>query len=175
MVFAGADQVAALESASTDLALPWRRLAGSGGLAMASAAAALVAIEAECSPREVSLTVLGAPGGGFVVLWSQAAVSGIAIEHVLAPPQVRRLDARLARMWPPGPHVLGVAAAHLVRAMLASSRQAHPVLTVLDGVFGVRGRTGIVPARLSPAGIAAVVEPALAPRDLTALHTALGW
>ena len=175
MVFAGADQAEVLESASADLALPWRRLAGAGGLAMASAAAALVAMEAACSPREVSLTVLGAPGRGLVVPWSQAAISGIALERILAPPQVRRLDARLARSWPPGPHVLGVAAAHLVRAMLTSSRQALPVLTMLEGVFGVRGRVGIVPARLSPAGIAAVVEPALAPRDLTALHTALGW
>jgi malate/lactate dehydrogenase len=94
---------------------------------------------------------------------------------VLSPPRVRRIEARLARLWPPGPHLLGVAAARLVRAMLGSSRQALPVLTTLDGVFGVRGRVGIVPARLSPQGIAELVEPALEPRDLTALHTALRW
>jgi malate dehydrogenase len=175
LVFAGATQAVALGSAAADLALPGRRLAGAGGLAMASAVAAVVAMEAACSPREVSLTVLGTPGGGWVVPWGQAAVSGVALERVLSPPRVRRIEARLARLWPPGPHLLGVAAARLVRAMLGSSRQALPVLTTLDGVFGVRGRVGIVPARLSPQGIAELVEPALEPRDLTALHTALRW
>jgi malate dehydrogenase len=175
LVFAGTGQAAVLASAATDLALPWRRLAGSGGLAMASAAIALVAMEAACSPREVSLVVLGAPGGGWVVPWGGTSIGGAALDRVLAQPQVRRLDAQLAQSWPPGPYALGTAAARLVRAMVGTSREALPVLTMLDGAFGVRERLGVVPGRLSPLGIAEVVEPALTPRDLTALHTALGW
>ena len=173
VVFAGLDQAAMLDTAATDAGMGLSRLIGSGPLAMTAAVTSIVAMEAGCSPREVSLVVLGAPPGGFVVPWSQVAIAGLALERVLTPPQVTRLEARLVRLWPLGPYVLGVAAARAIEAILSSSRSAAGVLTMLDGAFGVRGRVGTVPALLTPGGIARVMEPVLTPRELTQVQTAL--
>ena len=175
VVFAGLGQAAMLETAATDAKMAADRLVGSGPLAMAAAATSMVAMEVGCSPREVSLVVLGAPPDGFVVPWSQAAIAGLALERVLTPPQIARLEARLARLWPLGPYALGVATARAIEAILNSSRSAVGVLTMLDGAFGVRGRVGTVPALLTRAGIARVLEPSLSPRELMRVQTALRW
>jgi L-lactate dehydrogenase len=175
LVFGGADQPAMLESAAIDGGADAARLIGAGPVAVAAAAAALVAIEAGCSPREVSLTVLGGPERGLVVPWSQAAISGLAVERLLHPPQIRRLDEAVAALWPPGPYALGAAAARVVRGLVTGSRASECVLAMLDGPFGVRRRVGAVPALLGPGGIARTIEPALTPRELMQVHTSLRW
>lgn len=173
IVVADADQADQIESVAGTVAAS--RLVGSGGLAVTAAAAVCVALEVGCSVREVSLVVLGAPPSRFVVSWSQASVSGVSLEAVLTPPQVRRLEAKIAGLWPPGPYAFGVAAARVVEAILTSSRASVSVLTMIDGAFGVRRRVGVLPALLTPGGISRVVEPHLTPRELSQVHTALRW
>jgi malate/lactate dehydrogenase len=174
IVFAGPDQETLLAEAAGAGTTP-ERLIGSGSLAVAAAARSIVALEADCSVQEVSLLVLGAPEGGFIVPWSQAAIAGSNLERVLTPPQVRRLDERLTRLWPLESYALGVAAARVAGAVLTTARSALGVLTLLDGPFGVRHRAGTVPAVLCRSGIARVLEPALSPRELAQVHTALHW
>ena len=54
-----------MRSAATETSRPPRaRLIGSAPEALVSAITAIVAMEAGCSPREVMLTVLGAPPPG---------------------------------------------------------------------------------------------------------------
>ena len=84
--------------------------------------------------------------------WSEASIGGRALERVLAQVQISRVQNRVAHLWPPGPHVLGLAAARVVEALLSSSRQTFNVLIVLGGEFGARGRTGVLPAILSRRG-----------------------
>jgi hypothetical protein len=131
-------------------------------------------MEARCSPGEIRLAVLGAPPAGLVVPWGDASIGGCALERVLTTVQLTRLEARLARLWPPGPHALGAAAARVACAILTSSRRAFSILSVLDGEFGARGCVGTLPALLSPAGIAAVRVPTLDTRERVRIETALG-
>jgi malate/lactate dehydrogenase len=122
----------------------------------------------------VRLTVLGTPPNGFVVPWSEASIGGYALDRVLSQVQLSRIEARAARLWPPGPYTMGTAAARVVEALAGSSRRSFSVLTVLGGEFGVRNRVGAVPARLSAQGIVHTRVPALSTRERVRLETALG-
>jgi malate/lactate dehydrogenase len=122
----------------------------------------------------VQLTVLGAPPAGLVVPWSEASIGGYVLERVLSQVQLTRLEARVARLWPPGPYALGLAAARVVEALVTSSRRTRTVLAVLGGEFGVRGRVGALPALLSTTGIVHTRVPTLNTRERVQLETALG-
>lgn len=173
-VLAGAEQADLMTTAVTEAGFRRERLLGSSPEAFVAAIKAIVALEAACSPSEVALAVLGRPPSGFVVPWGEASIAGHSLEQVLAQVQMRRVEARVARLWPPGPQALGAAAARVVEAIATSSLRAQNVLTVLDGEFGVRGRTGVLPCRLGPTGIVEVRLPSLNGRERVHLETALG-
>jgi malate dehydrogenase len=173
LVFAGASQGPLMAQLAREAGASHRLLIGSAPEALASAIRGIVAMEARCSPREVMLTVLGAPPAGFVVPWSEASIGGYALERVLTQVQFMRVATRAARLWPPGPFALGQAAAGVAAGVLHSARHAFSVLTVLSGEFGVRGRVGAVPAMLSSPGIVHTRVPSLSGRERVALETAL--
>lgn len=174
LVFAGASQGSVLLAAAQEVHIRRERLIGSAAEALCGAVKSMVALEAQCSPTEIGLTVLGAPPRGFVIPWSEASIGGHALERVLTQVQLSRIAARVAHLWPPGPHALGLAAARVTEALLTSSRRAFSVLTVLGGEFGVRGRAGVLPALLSIQGIVATREPALTTRERVQVENALG-
>ena len=174
LVCAGSAQAGVLQLAAREAGVSRERLIGSAPEALASAARAIVAMEAGCSPFEVGLTVHGAPPSGFVVPWSGASIGGYALERVLTQVQLTRVESRVARLWPPGPFALGSAAAHVAEAIVTSSRRSFSVLTVLGGEFGVRGRVATLPAVLSTSGIVQTRVPSLNTRERVRLEIALG-
>lgn len=174
IVFAGAAQATLMRSASQELRIAARRLIGSASEAFSSALSAVVAMEARCSPADVSVAVLGAPPDAFVIPWSEASIGGYALERTVSQVQLRRLESRARRLWPPGPYALGAAASHIVQGLLDEARQFFSDLTVLAGEFGVRGRIAAVPALLSPYGVAHIRTPLLNRREQVQLDTALG-
>ena len=173
IVFAGAMQAELILAAVREAGLGRRQAIGSAPEALAAAAKAMVALEAGCSPSEVALTVLGAPPAGFVVPWSDASIRGHALERVLTQAQIRRVQTRVASVWPPGPHALGAAAARVVEAIVTGARHATSVLAMLGGEFGARDRVGIVPCQLASSGIAEIRVPALTSRERVQVETAL--
>ena len=172
VVFAGATQAALVLGAVRDAKLPRRRVVGSAAEAFRSAVVSVVSVEARCSPREVALTVLGAPGR-FVVPWSEASIGGYALERVLSQVQLTRIEARAPKLWPPGPYALGMAAAMITGAILDASRATMSVLSVLAGEFDVKDRVGSLPALLAPHGIAHTRVPSLSSRERVLLETSL--
>ena len=174
IVFAGASQADLLSSSAAETAIRRTRLIGSSPEALVSALTAIVSMEAACSPREVMLTVLGAPPAGFVVPWSEASIGGYAMTRVLSQVQLARIEARAARLWPPGPYALGTAAGVIVTAILSGSRRSFSILTQLGGEFGVRGRAGALPARLGAYGIVETRQPQLDARQQVRLQVVLG-
>lgn len=172
VVFAGVSQGPLMLAAARDLGMGRQRLIGSAPEAVRAAARSLVALEARCSPTEVNLAVLGVPGG-FVLPWGEASIGGHRLERTLGQVQLRRLEAQLDGLWPPGPFALGLAAARAAEAILLTSRHTFDVTAVLDGEWGVRGGIGIVPALLSGAGIADTRLPELDTRERVRLDTVL--
>lgn len=173
IVFAGPRQVELMAKAARELSIARHRLIGSSPEALASSITAIVALEARCSPREVALTVLGRPPAGFVVPWSEASIGGHALSAVLSQAQVGRIEARVSRLWPPGPNTLGAAAAVVTEGILSASRRSFNVLAWLDGEFGVRRVVGTLPVRLSEDGIVDIRVPSLGSREQTQIQTAL--
>ncbi|HEY5617700.1 MAG TPA: hypothetical protein VIK60_07125 [Vicinamibacterales bacterium] len=174
IVFAGASQAGLIALAATEAGIDRRRLIGSAPEALASSVVAIVAMEAGCSPREVMLTVLGAPQSGFVVPWTEASIGGYPLQAVLSQVALNRVQARMPHLWPPGPYCLGAAAARIAGALLSCSRQSFSVLIQLGGEFGVRNRPGVVPARLASRGIVQTRVPELTTRERVQLQVALG-
>ena len=172
IVFAGALQADLLSSAVRDLNIPEPRAIGSSPEAFRSAVTAIVAVEARCSPKEVALTVLGTPGR-FVVPWSEASIGGYALERALSQVQLTRIEARTAKLWPPGALTLGLAAARVTEALVESSRQSYSLLTMLGGEFGVKDRVGALPVMLSSTGIEHRKLPSLSTRERILVDTAL--
>ena len=118
-------------------------------------------------------TVLGTPPSGFVVPWSEATVGGYLIERVLTPVQLARVQSRVANLWPPRAHALGLAAALVAETVIHSARRAVHVLAVLDGELGVRGALSAMPAFLDPTGIVGTRAPSLSARERVQLETVL--
>jgi malate dehydrogenase len=173
LVFAGAMQAELLARAVREGGVRRARAIGSAPEAFRSAVTGIVALEARCSPADILLTVLGTPRR-FVIPWSEASIGGYALERVLSPPQIARLEARAARLWPVGAYALGAAAARVAGAALAGSRRTVSVLTMLTGEFAVKDRPGTLPALLGPRGIVHTRVPALNSRERVLLDTALG-
>jgi L-lactate dehydrogenase len=174
IVFAGVMQAPLIQAAAVEARISRARLIGSATEALGAAIKAIVAMEARCSPREVMLTVLGAPPSSFVVPWSEASIGGYALDRVLEQVQLTRIEARVARLWPPGAYALGMAAARIAEAIVESSRASLAVMTMLDGEFGASNRVGTVPALLSTSGIVHTRIPTLNTRERVLLGTALG-
>lgn len=174
LIFAGASQAGLMSTARREHHIRRALLVGSAPEAYASAMRSMVALEAGCSPAEVSLAVLGLPPAGLVVPWSEAAIGGFALERTLTAVQMSRLEARGPRLWPPGPFALGMAAARAVEAVVTASRGALNVLTVLDGEYGVRNRLGSMPAHLDAGGVVRLRVPSLSTRERVLVETALG-
>jgi len=173
LVFAGASQSDLLLSASREAHIRRERLVGSAPEALIGAIKSMVALEASCSPSEIGLTVLGVPSTGLVVPWSDASIAGYSLERVLSQVQLSRIESRVARLWPPGPHALGQAAAHMVEALTAASERTFTVLTVFGGEFGARNRVGVLPAVLSRQGISATRVPTLNTRERVRVENSL--
>jgi len=149
------------------------RLFGSAPESLAAAVRALVALAVNGSPRDISLSVLGVPPAHTVIPWADATVAGFALTRLVDEPSRRRLGARVAALWPPGPYALAAAATAFVDAMAGRSRRVASCFVAPDFSAGTHTRTGAMPVRLGPAGIVEVVLPSLSAVEQVALDNAL--
>lgn len=118
-------------------AVPPERLLGAAPVAAASAARALLALDADLSPALVQVGIAhGLAAGSCRLDWSRTAIDGVAAESCVRREQQDRLDARLAALWPPGPLTLAAAAARVAEAAWFGARQAFPCWWVTDGGAG---------------------------------------
>jgi hypothetical protein len=119
------------------------------------------------------LSVLGRPPGNVIVPWDETAIAGRCATNVLSAAQLARLDARIARLWPPGAYALGTAAARMLRTALTRSPRIHAAQVAVTREEGLPGRSAMMPVMLNPAGIASLVPPSLSTRDRVRFDTAM--
>jgi malate dehydrogenase len=149
------------------------RLFGSAPEALAGGIRALTAIDANGAPSDVALSVLGIPPDHIVIPWEDATLGGFALTRVLSEPIRRRLDTRVAALWPPGPYALASAAAKVIDTMLGGSRRLVACFVAPDDSAGTRARAAALPVRLDRTGIAEVVLPELSGRERVRLENAM--
>lgn len=173
IVCAGASQAGLIEKGVNELGIARMRLIGSAAEAMRAAVTAIVALEAGAAPSDISLSVLGRPPQNVIVPWDEASIAGRLATQVLSAAQLARLDARIARLWPPGPYALASAATRLIQTALTRSPRVHAAIVAVTRDEGVPGRTAMMPITLKPEGIASLVTPSLSTRDRVRLETTL--
>jgi len=173
IVCAGASQREIVERGVRELHVSRSRLIGSAPEALVSGVRAIVAAELRTSPRDVALTVAGVPPDHIVVPWDDASVGGFALRKLIGEPAQRRLDAALARVWPPGPYALAAAAAKVIDVLSGRSERVVTCFVAPDDASGVRTRTAALPVRLNRSGLVDVVVPELNARDRVRLDNAM--
>lgn len=168
IVCAGWSQRDLVDRAVRELHRDRRRVLGSAPEALASTARALVALELDGSPQDITLAVLGNPPSHTIILWDDAAIGGYPLTRFVDGPTRKRLASRIAAIGPPGPHALAAAVGKVVDAIEGRSK---PILScfVATAETGRRTRTVALPVRLGPAGVEAVVLPELNVADQVAL------
>ena len=173
IICAGAAQFSLVERGVNELGVSRMRLFGSAPEALRSAIIAIVALEAGAAPLDISLSVLGRPPHQVIVPWDEAAIAGRCATQVLSAAQLARLDARIARLWPPAPYTLAAAATRLIRSALTRTPRVHAALVAVTREEGSPGRSAMMPVTLQPAGIANLVAPSLSSRDRVRFETAM--
>jgi len=173
IVCAGAGHCELVGRGVRELHVSRTRLFGSAPEALAGGIRALAAIDANGAPSDVSLSVLGIPPDHIVIPWEDATVGGFALTRVLSEPARRRLDARAAALWPPGPYALASAAAKVIGAMLGGSRRLVTCFVAPDDSAGTRARAAALPVRLGRTGVIEVVMPELSVRERVRLENAM--
>lgn len=173
LVCAGASQAGLIEKLVAEAGVSRTRVLGSAPEALHSAVVAITALEANAAPVDLSLSVLGKPPHQVIVPWDEAAISGRSATSVLSAAQLARLDARIARLWPPGPYALAAAATHVIRSALTGSPRVHAAMVAATRDEGAPGRAAMMPVTLNAGGIASLVEPALSTRDRVRFETTM--
>ena len=173
LLCAGASQRELIDRGVGEVHVPRSRLLGSAPEALAGGARAMVALAANGSPRDVALSVLGIPPAHTVIPWEDATVAGFALTRLIDDPSRRRIAARVAALWPPGPYALATAAALVIEAIAGRTRRIASCFVAPDTSAGVRSRTAAMPVRLGPAGIAQVIAPSLSVVEKVALENAM--
>ena len=169
---AGASQRELVERGVRELAFCRTRLFGSAPEALRGALRAVVALEVNGSPGDVAISVLGIPPDRTVVPWEDATIGGLAATSRLDTPTMRRLDARLGPLWPPGPFALAAAAAEAAAAIFGRSHRMLTCFVAPDDSNGRRERAVARPIHLGPRGLTVPELPALAPRARVAFNNA---
>ena len=171
IVCAGADGGRLVARAVRGMGVDRARIVGSAPEALAAGLRALVALEADVSPGQVSVQVLGRPPAHPVVAWSGASAAGGPLEERLPPPALARVRRRVERLWPPGPYALASAAARVVEALAAGGSRRVFTCFVADGP--PRASAPAVPVTLHAGGVGGVVAPRLSPAERVRLDSAL--
>ena len=83
IVCAGAAQASLVERGVNELGISRMRLFGSAPEALRSAIIAIVALEADAAPPDISLSVLGRPPQQIIVPWDEASIAGRTATEVL--------------------------------------------------------------------------------------------
>jgi malate dehydrogenase len=170
IVLVTGNRPAALVEALTSQGLKRDRVLGTASLAVAGALRRHLAHDLEAQPREVCLTVLGAPPDLVVVPRGSVSISGLPVE-LLSPVALRRALAAVgARSL--GPVALAAAGARVLDALSGSAVSVLPVVTRLEGEYGHRGPVVAVPARLGHGRLHSVVEVPLDPVERVAFDNA---
>ncbi len=173
LLCAGASHMDLVQRGVREAGIPQHRLIGSAPEALRAAVIGMAALEAACAPGEISLTVLGRPPGEIIVPWDAASIGGRRATEVLTPTAIARLEARLPKLWPPGPFALAAAATRLLRQAATRGRGAVSAFVAVRRGEGDLGRVAMMPVVMSSQRVAEIIVPSLSVRDRVRFETVL--
>jgi malate dehydrogenase len=173
IVCAGASARDLIDRGVRDAKIQRERIVGPAPEALAGGVRALVALAVNGSPRDVALSIVGAPPQHTVIAWEEATIAGFALTRHLSEPVRRRIAARAVALWPPGPHALAAATVKVIAAIAGRSRQSVSCFVGPDTSSGTRMRATALPVVFDGSGIARVRMPELSVVERVALENAM--
>ncbi|MBM62503.1 MAG: hypothetical protein CL484_06090 [Acidobacteria bacterium] len=172
IVCAGTSDGPLIASAVHQLGINRKRIFGTAPAAMVSGLRALVALEADVSPRDVTIHIIGAPPLHTVVPWSSATICGYQLEKSLSANQLKKLRSCVDKLWPPGPYTLASATTLVVETLtLGSLKRAFTCFIASESHAATHALAAY--ATLGTTGISAVIEPRLTQIERVQLETAV--
>lgn len=133
IVFAGASQAWLLERCTSELGRTITSAVGSSPLALEAAVAAMAALEADTAASDIRMTIAGRPPKDVAIVWDSVTIGGEPATARLDPAALRRLEARLPALWPPGVFALASAASTVVLTILQHADRTLTCYAVARG------------------------------------------
>lgn len=145
---------------------PSNRVMGMAGVLDTARYRSFIALELNCSPKDIQAVLMGGHGDTMVPLPRYTTVAGIPVTELIS---ADRLEAIIERTKKGGGEIVkllgtsgwyapGAAAAQMVEAIMKDSKRIFPVCTYLTGEYGVNDLYLGVPVKLGRGGIEEIIE-----------------
>jgi malate dehydrogenase len=145
---------------------PKERVVGMAGILDTARYRAFLAMELNCSPKDIQALLMGGHGDTMVPLPSYTTISGIPVTQFL---DRERLNAIIERTKYGGGELTkligtsawiapGTATAQMVEAILLDQKRILPCCAYLEGEYGVHDLCVGVPVKLGRNGVEEVIE-----------------
>lgn len=155
---------------------PSTKVFGMAGVLDTARYRSFLALELDCSPKDIQAVLMGGHGDTMVPLPRYTTVAGIPVTELVAKD---KLDAIIERTKKGGGEIVnllgtsawyapGASAAQMVEAIVKDSKRIFPTCAWLDGEYGQKGIYLGVPCKLGKNGIEEILE-----LDLNEEETAL--
>lgn len=143
-----------------------RKVMGMAGILDTARYRSFLALELDCSPKDIQAVLMGGHGDTMVPLPRYTTVGGIPVTELVA---TDKLDAIVERTKKGGGEIVnllgtsgyyapGAAAAQMVEAIVKDQKRVFPVCTWLEGEYGMKDIYLGVPVILGKNGIEKIIE-----------------
>ncbi|MDC1141664.1 malate dehydrogenase [Planctomycetota bacterium] len=150
-----------------NLGFPKNRVMGMAGVLDSARMASFVAMELNCSVKDISPMVLGGHGDTMVPLPRYTTVSGISINDLMPAERIEAINdrtrkggAEIVGLLKTGSayYAPGASAAQMVESIVKDQRRILPTCALLEGEYGLQDSWQGVPCMLGANGIEKVIE-----------------
>lgn len=143
-----------------------RKVMGMAGILDTARYRSFLALELDCSPKDIQAVLMGGHGDTMVPLPRYTTVGGIPVTELVSE---ERLDAIVERTKKGGGEIVnllgtsgyyapGAAAAQMVEAIVKDQKRIFPVCAWLTGEYGMKDIYLGVPVKLGKNGIEEIIE-----------------
>ncbi|MEL7532000.1 MAG: malate dehydrogenase [Bacteroidota bacterium] len=145
---------------------PSNRVMGMAGVLDTARYRSFLALELNCSPKDIQAVLMGGHGDTMVPLPRYTTVAGIPVTELVPADRIEAIIERTKKgggeivklLGTSGWYAPGAAAAQMVEAIMKDSKRIFPVCTYLTGEYGVNDLYLGVPVKLGRAGIEEIIE-----------------
>ncbi len=142
------------------------KVMGMAGILDTARYRSFLAMELDCSPKDISAVLMGGHGDTMVPLPRYTTVAGIPVTELVAEDKIEAIVNRTKKgggeivnlLGTSGYYAPGAAAAQMVEAIVKDQNRIFPCCTWLNGEYGLSDIYLGVPVKLGKGGIKEIIE-----------------
>jgi len=143
-----------------------RKVMGMAGILDTARYRSFLALELDCSPKDIQAVLMGGHGDTMVPLPRYTTVGGIPVTELVSEDRLNAIVERTKKgggeivnlLGTSGYYAPGAAAAQMVEAIVKDQKRIFPVCTWLQGEYGMNDIYLGVPVKLGKNGIEEIIE-----------------